>query len=101
MWVKLGSEHLNLDHVVRVRFNKGWKNGQEDLVAEVEGFVKGEVQVFARYRGREAAILHAAVERQSAMIEADLGEPSRVSDRVDLVPAAAPGQSNTNTIHDM
>lgn len=103
MWVKLGNEHLNLDHVLRVRFNKGWKNGQEEIVAEVESLIRGEIQVFARYRGREAAILQAAVQMQAAAIEPppDHDEPSRVSDGVDLVAAAAPSQSSTNTIHDM
>jgi hypothetical protein len=62
MWLKLGNEHLNLDHVVRVRFNKGWKNGQDELVAEVEGFVKGEVQIFTRYRNRDAEVLQNVLE---------------------------------------
>jgi hypothetical protein len=60
MWIKLGQEYLNMDHVVRVRFVKTWKNGQEDMAAELEAFVtKGELQVFCRYRGAEAKELHA------------------------------------------
>ena len=65
MWLKLNSEYLNLAHVVRIRFNKGWKNGQEELVAELEYFSpKGELQVFTRYRGGEARELLAIFEQQ-------------------------------------
>jgi hypothetical protein len=62
MWVKLGQEYLNLDQVVRVKFNKGWKNGQEETVAELEAMVKGEMQVFTRYRGAESATLLALLQ---------------------------------------
>lgn len=54
MWIKLDNDLLNLDHVIRIRFATGWKNGAEELVAELEGWVKGEVQVFTRYRGAAA-----------------------------------------------
>jgi hypothetical protein len=69
MWVKLGHEYLNLDHVVRVKFNKGWKNGQEELVAEVEAMVKGEVQIFTRYRGAESATLQALLQPRLMTLE--------------------------------
>ena len=51
MWIKLGGEYLNLDHIVRVRFNTGWKNGLEEVVAELEAFVRGDLAIVTRYRG--------------------------------------------------
>lgn len=108
MWVKLGNEHLNLNHVVRVRFNKGWKNGQEELVAEVEGLIKGEVQVFARYRGREAEVLHAVFQHQPAHEAACVAAaaPAPASILPELVAAGAvagdaTSQAATPTMHDM
>lgn len=77
MWLKLVHEFLNLDHVVRVRINKGWKNGIEEVVAEVEGLLKGEVQVFTRYRGAEAEILQEFLEGQAALREPDLVGPAQ------------------------
>jgi hypothetical protein len=88
MWIKLGSEHLNLDHVVRVRFNAAWKNGQEELVAELETFIEGEIQVFCRYRGQEAEKLRSLVQCQTAR----QGEPLSV---------AGAAQASTNTLHDL
>ena len=61
MWVKLGNEYLNLDQVVRVRFNKAFRNGQEEWAAEVETLIKGELQIFTRYRGAEANALQAVL----------------------------------------
>jgi hypothetical protein len=62
MWLKLSGEFLNLGHVLRARFSKGWKNGQEEWLAEVEALVQGEIQVFCRYRGADAAKLMDALE---------------------------------------
>jgi hypothetical protein len=89
MWIKLGSEHLNLDHVVRIRFNAALKNGQEELVAELEAFVDGEIQVFCRYRGPQAEKLRSLLHSPSAT-----GGESR---------AASPvlAQASTNTLHDL
>lgn len=61
MWLQLGNDYLNLNHVVRARFNKGFKNGQEEWVAEVETILKGEVTVFTRYRGPDAQRLNLAL----------------------------------------
>ena len=78
MWIRLGNEYLNLSQVLRVRFNRGWKNGNEELVAEVEALIRGEVQVFTRYRGADATALH-------AIVGAHAGVPEPVA-----VPAGAP-----------
>ncbi len=101
MWIKLGNEHLNLNHVVRVRFNRGWKNGQEDLVAEIEGLIKGEVQVFARYRGAEAAILQALFENQSQEYAGQLAVNPATTGLPSLSNVGAQNQSATPTMHDM
>jgi len=97
MWVKLGSDYLNLDHVVRVRFNKGWKNGNEEIIAEVEGLVKGEVQVFTRYRNQDAEALQAVLATQTNADDLVLApllgdEPAAANDL---------SSSTTNTLHDM
>lgn len=94
MWLKLGNDFLNLDHVVRVKFNKGWKNGQEELVAEVEGLVKGEVQVFTRYRGVEAEMMQAMLRGRMYGLEstpplAAVHQPDNVS------------RSQSPTLHDV
>jgi hypothetical protein len=97
MWVKLGNEYLNLDHVVRVKFNKGWKNGQEELVAEVEAMVKGEVQTFTRYRGAESAMLLAILQPQFVPEPVTVGAPASA-------PVAAPlpgSHAMSNTLHDL
>jgi hypothetical protein len=57
MWARLGSEFLNLDHIIRVRFNKSWTKDGECLVAEVEATVNGQVKQFIRYRGADAEVL--------------------------------------------
>ena len=100
MWLKLGNEHLNLDHVVRVRFNKTWKNGQDEWSAEVEGFVKGEVQVFTRYRNREAELLQHVLESLNVPdqpLAAVSGQ--QVPESADPAPAFA--AATTNTVHEM
>ena len=56
MWIKLTGEYVNLDHIVRVRANKSFKNGQEEWAVELEGILKGELQYFTRYRGIDAEI---------------------------------------------
>jgi len=98
MWVKLGTDYLNLDHVVRVRFNRAWKNGNEEIVAEVEGFVKGEVQVFTRYRNQDAEVLQAVLGTHNCageLVVSD-GVPATLPDR-----ASAISSSSTNTVHDL
>jgi hypothetical protein len=97
MWIRLGNEHLNLDHIVRVRFNKGWKNGIEEWVAEVESFVKGEIQVFARYRNRDADVLLAALQNQDIPVEMPVPVPAA---RDPLAPFR-PDAATTNTLHDI
>jgi hypothetical protein len=87
MWVKLGNEYLNLDQVVRVRFNKTFRAGQDEWAAEVEGLIKGELQIFTRYRGPEAAALHAILCSQTAP-----AAPAHPSE---------PAVALTNTVHDL
>lgn len=91
MWLKLGHDYLNLDQVVRVRFNAGWRNGQQELVAEVEALLKGEIQVFTRYRGAEAQLLEASIQRMTCM------EPAPTS------AASAPALASParDTLHDV
>lgn len=103
MWVNLGNEYLNLDHVIRMRFSKGWKNGQEEIVAELEGLIKGDVQVFTRYRGPEAQLLRSIMEKQVPM-EADLQPcPVTVPVRAPSGPSRSPSPSaaSTNTVHEV
>jgi len=92
MWVRLGNEFLNLDHVVRVRVNKAWKNGQEDVQAEIETKIKGEVQVFTRYRGTEAENLRLV-----------LAHLAKESDQVVMEHAGkfTLNSPTTNTVHDI
>jgi len=99
MWIKLGNEHLNLDHIVRVRFNKGWKNGVEEWVAEVESFVKGDIQVFARYRNRDADTLLAALHNQDIPVEVPVPVP--VPAGHDSLGSFKPEAATTNTLHDI
>ncbi len=89
MFVQLGNEYLNLDRVVRVRFNKTWKYGEEDMLAEIEGFVHGELQVFARYRGQQALDLLEIFQEQNV-------EPVVANSAVPAVSQAA-----KNTLHDI
>lgn len=63
MFVRLGQDMLNLDHVVRVRFGTAFRNGREELSAEVEGLSpRGELATLTRYKGEEARLLRAALE---------------------------------------
>ena len=58
MWVKLSNDYVNLDHVFRVRVNKGFRNGDEEVVAEVEMIdPKGQVGAVTRFRGADAQLL--------------------------------------------
>ncbi len=82
MWVKLSTDYVNLGEVIRVRFNRAWKNGKEEVVAEIEALMKGEAQIFTRYRGADAEVLQAALDQQAA---------------VAVAPAAAAG----NTLADL
>jgi hypothetical protein len=68
MWAKLREDYLNLSQIMRVRFCRSWKNGREELTAEVEAVINGVVQALMRYRGREAESLHAAL-NQDAVAE--------------------------------
>lgn len=95
MWVKLGNEYLNLDQVIRVRFNKTFRAGQDELAAEVEGLIKGELQIFTRYRGAEAATLHAVLTRQTPMSHVEVVH--RDTETVALSPTGA----STGTVHDL
>jgi len=90
MWVKLTGEFVNLDHIVRVRANKSFKNGQDEWVVELEGIIKGELQYFTRYRGVDAEIVIHALEIHSRL------EPV-------ITGASANGahQANKNTVHDV
>jgi hypothetical protein len=105
MWVKLGNEHLNLAHVVRVLFNKGWKNGHDELVAEVEGLVKGDLQVFTRYRGYDAEVLQAALLNHTVpgeeMPPAIVGRAQTMQAVSSPAIAGVASPATTNTIHDM
>jgi hypothetical protein len=67
MWIKLTDEYVNLDHIVRVKTNKGFKNGQEEWVVELEGVLKGELAYFTRYRGVDAEVVIHALEIQSRL----------------------------------
>lgn len=100
MWIQLGSEFLNLDHVIRMRFTKGWKNGQEEHVAELEGLIKGDVQVFTRYRGQEAVVLRSIMERQVPAVATDL-QPCPVSVPIGAIKSQVPASSSTNTVHEV
>jgi len=61
MWIKLGQEYLNLDQIIRIRFSKAFRAGQEEWAAELETLINGEVHTFTRYRGAEAIALYAAL----------------------------------------
>ena len=61
MWIKLGNEYLNLDQIIRIRFSKAFRAGEEDWAAELETLINGEIHTFTRYRGAEALALHAAL----------------------------------------
>jgi hypothetical protein len=74
MWVKLTGEFVNLDHIVRVKVGKGFKNSQPEWVVELEGVVKGELTHFTRYRGIDAEILLHALEIHSRLEPAPSGD---------------------------
>jgi hypothetical protein len=61
MWIKLGQEYLNLDQIIRIRFSKAFRAGQEEWAAELETLINGEIHTFTRYRGAEALALHSAL----------------------------------------
>lgn len=92
MWIKLGNEYVNLDQVIRVRFNKGFKNGQEEWSAELEGFIRGEVQIFLRYRGNDAQLLYAIFNKQAA-------QPGNL--QAPIVTTVASPETGNNTVHDI
>jgi hypothetical protein len=94
MWIKLGTEHLNLDHVVRIRFNTAWKGGQEELVAELETFIDRETQVFCRYRGAEAERLYAVLQSQT------LSSGGSMPILAGPPPLTAATQAGKSTVHD-
>jgi hypothetical protein len=75
MWIKLTGEFVNLHHIVRVKASKGFKNGQEESVVELEGVVKGELTHFTRYRGIDADIVIHALEIHSRLGPGPVGEP--------------------------
>ncbi len=73
MWIKLTGEFVNLDHIVRVKVSKGFKNGLAESVAELEGVIKGELTHFTRYRGIDAEIVLHALEIHSRLEPAPVG----------------------------
>jgi hypothetical protein len=65
MWVKLSTDYLNLGEVLRVRFNRAMKNGRDEVVAEVEALIKGELQIMTRVRGADAERIQAVLDRHA------------------------------------
>lgn len=94
MWVKLGNEYLNLDQVVRIRFAKSFRNGQEEWSAEVESLIKGEIQIFTRYRGAEANALQTVLAPQSGRSNAGMHV-------LEGLPTPHGGHALSNTLHDI
>jgi hypothetical protein len=94
MWIKLSGEFVNLDHIVRVRANKSFKNGRDEWVVELEGIIKGKLQYFTRYRGTDAEVVVHALETHSRL------EPVPATCTADAS-AGAPHQATTNTLHDV
>jgi hypothetical protein len=90
MWIKLTGEFVNLDHIVRVKVSKSFKNSQEEYVVELEGIIKGELTYFTRYRGVDAEILLHALDVHSRL------EPVHSGHAV-----GAPHQATTSTVHDV
>ena len=69
MWVKLGTEYLNLDHVFRVRINKGFRNGKDEWAAELETVdPKGQLGIITRVRGAEAELLQTLLAERCAQV---------------------------------
>src|SRR5579862_2959932 len=80
MWVKLSGEYINLSHIVRVKANKSFKNGQDEWAVELEGVIKGELVCSTRYRGLDAELIMHALEihsRQEPTPTADVNAPTR------------------------
>lgn len=79
MWIKLTGEYVNLAHIVRVKATKGFKNGLDEWVVELEGIIKGELTHFTRYRGIDAEIVLHALEMKSRLepVMGDVSSPSR------------------------
>lgn len=69
MWVQVGNEYLNLNHVSRVRFSDAWKHSAKYLVAEIETLHQGETRLFTRVRGQDAETLREALHRCSCTQE--------------------------------
>lgn len=92
MWVKLSTEYLNLDQVFRVRINKGFRNGTEEWVAEVEMIdPKGQIGTVTRFRGVDAQLLQTV-----------LNQRSRTDGAVAVAVADAPqSPAMTNTVADL
>ena len=92
MWIKLTGEYVNLDHIVRVRASKSFKNGEPEAVVELEGIINGELQYFTRYRGIDAEIVLHALEIHSRLepIPADVANGT-----------SGPHQAQKNTVHDV
>jgi hypothetical protein len=65
-WVQLGDDYLNLEQVMRVRFTRMVRDGQDELVAEIEERTNGEIQTVTRYIGASARALQAHLQRTSA-----------------------------------
>lgn len=92
MFVRIGQEMLNLDHVVRVRFGTAFRNGREELSAEVEGLSpRGELTALTRYKGEEARILREA-------LDACCRQPARAEGEETPVPLSHP---SSGTIADL
>ena len=90
MWVKLGSDYVNLDHVYRVRLAKGFHKGEEEWTAEVESIdPRGQTTTVTRYRGADALLL------QTVLAERCQAEP------VQIAPELASTQAHVGTIADM
>jgi hypothetical protein len=79
---------------LRVRFSKGFRAGHEEWSAEVEGLIKGELQIFTRYRGPEAAALHALLSGQA-------NKTVTVIRETEPVLCGAVAAPTTNTVHDL
>ncbi len=110
MWLKLGEEFLNLHHVVRISFSTGWKNDREELVAQVEGYVRGNIEGLARYRGAEAQALRAYIGEMSyepkatSSLQASVVAPKVEMNSKETMPEIDLQQLSSgggNTIHDL
>ena len=88
MWVKLTGEFLNLDHVVRAKVNRAFRNGQDEWVVELESILKNELQHLTRYRGLDADVLIHALNLHSQL------EPIATS-------ADVQEEVGKNTLHDV